>query len=109
MNIKDKPASANTLTNTLTDGEVEYEVKIFRLQTYGREDRSSNVRITIYHPEYDFLFYELASPHQEIGGVAIFMGLLTAMLNRSSVKIKASRYHGTPHVGYISEATFTWE
>ncbi|REF26869.1 hypothetical protein BDD26_1564 [Xenorhabdus cabanillasii] len=102
MNIKDKSASVNTLT----DGEVFYDVKILRLQIFGLEDRSSGVRITVHHEQYGVLFYALAAPNQEIGGIAIYMGLLEALLKRAVVRIKATGYHGEPEVGLISGVTF---
>ncbi|WP_416777165.1 hypothetical protein ACNFJN_01785 [Xenorhabdus budapestensis] len=103
MNIKDKSISANTLTA----GEVYYDVKILRLQIFGLEDRSSGVRITVHHDQYGVLFYALAAPNQEIGGIAIYMGLLESLLKRSIVRIKATGYHGEPEVGLISGTTFS--
>ncbi|OTA17439.1 hypothetical protein Xvie_00823 [Xenorhabdus vietnamensis] len=97
MNIKEKSALANT-----SKSDVYYNVKILRLQIFSREDRSSGVKVTVHHEDYNYLFYELAHPDQEIGGIATYAGLLESLLKGHKVKIKATGYHGDQVVGYIS-------
>ncbi|MBI6547232.1 hypothetical protein [Xenorhabdus lircayensis] len=103
MNIKDKSDLVDTPSIDVGN-IVYYTVKIRRLQIYnqGGENSVSNIRVTVYSKLYDYLIFELAYPNEEMRGIATYAGLLEALVKEYTVKIKATEYHGSQEVGFIT-------
>ncbi|WP_237386974.1 hypothetical protein [Xenorhabdus sp. Sc-CR9] len=104
MNIKDKSDLVDTskLDEESEDEITYYNVKIRRLQLYQKADGTYDIRVTIYDPQYRYLYFEFYYPNEEMRGIATYAGLLDALVKSYSVSLIATRYHGSQEVGFIT-------